>query len=415
MTSGLFHGWRVVATCFVISAVACSLCLFGASVYLQALTSLHHWPIAEVSSAITVYYLVSASSQRLVGRGIDQWGPRPMLTIGTLAMALGVALTGRVSQPWQLYPCFALIGIGWACLSATGVSATVAPWFERHQGRSITLALMGSSLGAIIGVPLLLKAIDARGVADGLGLVALLAALMLLPLIGWVLRFRGPAQLGLQRDGDASQASFSQPATAPSVPAANPGNRKRLLWSIAAGFALALMTQVGFITHHVTLAAPLVGATGAGLLVAAGGIAAFAGRLMLARRVDQLDVRRLAARILLAQAGALVLMAAWPGVTALIIGSLVYGYGIGHITTLSPIIVRREFGPASFGKIYGSVATVTQFSSAAGPLALGALRDSFDSYRPGLVVAATTTMLACLIVWAGRPATKTVQTLPESG
>jgi len=58
---------------------------------------------------------------------------------------------------------------------------------------------------------------------------------------------------------------------------------------------------------------------------------------------------------------------------------------------------------------------VTQFSSAAGPLALGALRDSFDSYRPGLVVAATTTMLACLIVWAGRPATKTVQTLPESG
>ena len=164
MTSGLFHGWRVVATCFVISAVACSLCLFGASVYLQALTSLHHWPIAEVSSAITVYYLVSASSQRLVGRGIDQWGPRPVLTIGTLAMALGVALTGRVSQPWQLYPCFALIGIGWACLSATGVSATVAPWFERHQGRSITLALMGSSLGAIVGVPLRLKAIDARGV-----------------------------------------------------------------------------------------------------------------------------------------------------------------------------------------------------------------------------------------------------------
>ncbi|MEK9720056.1 MAG: YbfB/YjiJ family MFS transporter [Quisquiliibacterium sp.] len=147
-----------------------------------------------------------------------------------------------------------------------------------------------------------------------------------------------------------------------------------------------------------------MGPTAAGWLVAGGGLAAFAGRLVLARRVDRVDVRRLATRILLAQAGALLLMAAWPGVATLVIGSLVYGYGIGHITTLSPIIVRREFGPASFGKIYGSVATVTQFSSAAGPLLLGALRDAFNSYRPGLVAAATATMLACLIVWAGRAA-----------
>ncbi|MEK9720057.1 MAG: MFS transporter [Quisquiliibacterium sp.] len=255
MAGSLFYGWRVVATCFLISAVACSLCLFGASVYLQALTTLHRWSISEVSSAITVYYLVSASVQRLVGRGIDQWGPRPVLSVGTLAMALGVALTGRVTQPWQLYPCFVLIGIGWGCLSATGVSATVAPWFERHQGRSITLALMGSSLGAIAGVPVLLKAIDAAGVAQGLGLVALAAALLLLPMIGWILRFGGPEQLGQQRDGDAMPQTSAQLPTAQSAPLANQKNRRRLLWTIAAGFALALMTQVAFITHHVTLAA----------------------------------------------------------------------------------------------------------------------------------------------------------------
>ena len=145
----LFHGWRVVAVCFVIAAFAWGLGLFGSSVYLQAVTAAHGWAVAEVASAITLFFLVSAAVQRVVGRSIDRWGPRPVLAIGTVSIATGVALIGQVSAPWQLYPCFVLVGIGWSALSTTGISATVAPWFERHQGRSITLAIMGASVGAI--------------------------------------------------------------------------------------------------------------------------------------------------------------------------------------------------------------------------------------------------------------------------
>ena len=64
----VFHGWRVVAACFVIAAVAWALGLFGSSVYLQAVTAAHGWPIAEVASAITLFFLVSALVQRTVGR-----------------------------------------------------------------------------------------------------------------------------------------------------------------------------------------------------------------------------------------------------------------------------------------------------------------------------------------------------------
>ncbi len=396
----LFYGWRVVAVCFVISAVACSLCLFGSSVYLQALTALHGWPITGVASAITVYYLVSAASQRTVGRSIDRWGARPILLIGTLSMSLGVGLTGQVNSPWQLYPAFALIGLGWACLSTTGISATVAPWFERHQGRSVTLALTGASLGAIAGVPILLLSIRELGVSAGLLSVAIGATLILAPLIGVVLRHQGPAQLGLRRDGDLPSPSNAASETA--NPIANERNRRRLLWSTMIAFALALMMQVGFITHHVTLAAPLLGTIGAGWLVSAGGLAAFIGRLVLARHVDRLDVRRLAMLIMLAQAASLLLMSIWPGIASLLIGSIIYGYGIGHITTLGPVIVRREFGSASFGQIYGGAATLSQFSTAMGPLMLGALRDTFGSYQPGLIIAAILTTIAGLILWAGK-------------
>ena len=148
---GLFHGWRVVAVCFVVASFAWGLGLFGSSVYLQAVTAAHGWPVAEVASAITLFFLVSAAVQRPVGRSIDRWGPRPVLALGTLCIAAGVALIGQVRAPWQLYPCFVLVGIGWSTLSTTGLAATVAPWFERHQGRSITLAIMGASVGAIVG------------------------------------------------------------------------------------------------------------------------------------------------------------------------------------------------------------------------------------------------------------------------
>ena len=289
MSTDVFHGWRVVAACFVIASFAWALGLFGSSVYLQAVTSAHGWAVAEVSSGITLFFLVSAAIQRIVGRSIDRWGPRPVLSLGAISMSLGAALIGQVSSPWELYPCFLLLGIGWSTLSTTGITATVAPWFERHQGRSITLAIMGASLGAVLGVPMLLLTLARLGLGQGLIVTGIVAAIVLLPLIWRVLRFRGPDELGLGRDGEGPAASMARgsqaPATAPHAPV--------FVVGAATGFALALTVQIGFITHHVALAEPLLGAGGAGLLVSATGMSAFVGRLILTRIVDGVDVRRL--------------------------------------------------------------------------------------------------------------------------
>jgi predicted MFS family arabinose efflux permease len=395
----MFHGWRVVAACFVIATVAWALGTFGASVYLQAVTAAHGWPIADVAFAVTLFYLVSALVQRAVGRAIDRWGPRPVLLLGTVSLALGVAGIGQIEARWQLYPCFVLIGLGWATLSTTGIAATVAPWFERHQGRSMTLAIMGASVGAVLGVPALQLAIRRLGLGPGLAVVGLAAAVVLLPLIARVLRFRRPEDLGLQRDGGGS---FAEAATAPvRPPLATPANRSLLLWSASAAFALGLAMQIGFITHHVTLAEPLLGTAGAGLLVSATGGSALGGRLILARIVDGVSVRTLACVVMIAQAAALLSLALWPTVPVLVAASLVYGYGIGHITTLGPIVVRREFGAAAFGATYGLAASVIQFTSAFGPAAIGVLRDSFGGYRPGLAIASVVTLIACMIMFAG--------------
>lgn len=395
----MFHGWRVVAACFVVAAVAWGLGTFGASVYLQAVTAAHGWPIADVAFGVTLFYLVSALVQRSAGRGIDRWGPRPVLLLGAVSMTLGVAAIGQVTERWQLYPCFVLIGLGWAALSTTGIAATVAPWFERHQGRSMALAIMGASVGAIIGVPALQFAIRHFGFERGMLVVGAVGALLLLPLIARVLRFRRPEEIGLHRDGHASLDEPTPPPVTP--PIATAANRAVLLWSAAAAFALGLAMQIGFITHHVTLAEPLLGIEGAGFLVSATGGSAFIGRLILARIVDSVAVRKLACMVMIAQTAALLALALWPTTPVLIGASLVYGYGIGHITTLGPIVVRREFGAAAFGATYGLAASAIQLTSAFGPAVIGVLRDSLGGYRPGLAIAAAVTLVGCLIMFMG--------------
>ena len=72
---------------------------------------------------------------------------------------------------------------------------------------------------------------------------------------------------------------------------------------------------------------------------------------------------------------ALVLIAMVPGAPVLVGVTFLYGFCLGQITTLSPIIVRREFGAASFGTLYGVAGTVIQLSSAFGPALYGVARD----------------------------------------
>ena len=209
----MFHGWYVVATCFVIASVSWGLALYGSSVYLQVLSSTRGWPLSDVSAAVSAMYLVGASLQRPVARLIGEHGARPVLAGGVLALSTGVALLGQARAAWQLFPCFALIGVGWGALSTTALSATVAPWFERHQGRSITLAIMGASAGAILVAPLLLALIGALGTARGLAVAAVAGAAFALPPIALVLGYRGPEAIGQRVDG-AAAAQGAPDATA---------------------------------------------------------------------------------------------------------------------------------------------------------------------------------------------------------
>lgn len=399
----MFYGWRVVGVCFAAAVVTWGFGVFGASIYLSELTKAHGWPTSIVSSAITAFYLTNAFSLTTVGVLVQRWGPRPVIGIGALLLASGVAAVGQLTELWQLYAAFVCMGLGYATMSVTGLSAVIAPWFERHQGRSFALALTGASVGAMAVVPLLVLTIATVGFADATLRAALLTVVVMVPLALVVLRYRGPRDLGLGRDGDPLSKEARTTATVNTASDLRRAVlRTTLFWSVPLGFALGLVVQIGFLTHHYALALPVLGTEGAGWLVGATGFAGLLGRLLLARVADQVDMRLYSAAIFVVQAVVLSVLAFFPSATVLICLSLVYGFCLGQITTLSPIIVRREFGAAAFGAIIGTAGTVIQFCSAFGPVLYGVLVDLFGSYGPVLAVAAGFELCAALVLIAGR-------------
>ena len=395
----VFYGWWIVAACMFSALVGNALGLFGAGVYLHEVVAANGWTTGLVSGAVTMFYLVSALLLMPVGIAIKRYGPRPIVALGGVALAGGVIGIGHAAAPWQAYLAFLFMGIGWAGLSTTAVATTLAPWFDKHQGRAVSIAALGASVGGIIGVPALLFGIARIGFASTAIVAGCFAIAVVLPLAAFVLRNR-PQELGLFPDGLPSRrvaTAIDTPdwtlAGALSTPA---------LRSVMATFGIGMMVQIGFLTHQVTLLAQSVDRVAVSMAVSATAASALAGRLALARFADELDARVTTAVALLVAAASLGAMGLFPVPSVLIGASIVFGLTVGQVTTLSPIIVRREFGAQAFGLVFGAAACGIQLATALGPALYGFLHDAFGSYAPALIGASGLDVAAAAVVIAGR-------------
>jgi MFS family permease len=393
----VFYGWWIVAACMIAALVGNALGLFGAGVYLHEVVTANGWTTGLISGAITLFYVVSALLLIPVGSGIRLFGPRPVIAFAGIALASGVIEIGQATAPWEVYLAFLLMGIGWAGLSTTAVATTLAPWFDRHQGRATSIASLGASVGGMIGAPLLLFGIARIGFASTTLVAGLLAMTLLLPLANLVLRHR-PQDMGLLPDGLAPvEAAKIDTPTWTGLMAL----RTLALRTVMATFGIGMMVQIGFLTHQITLLALSVGPTAVSMTVSATAVAALLGRLALSRFADQIDARVTTAAVLLIAAGSLGAMALFPYPSILVGASIVVGLTVGHVTTLSPIIVRREFGAQEFGTIFGIASCSIQLIAALGPSFYGLLYDAFDSYRPALMIAAVLDIAAATIAIVG--------------
>lgn len=378
--------WRVVWTAFVVAVFGWGVGFYGPGVWLAALHSVHGWPITILSLAVTAHFLVSAILITTLPDAYRRFGTASVTIAGALATAAGAVAWSSAREMWQLVPAVLLSGLGWSAMSGAALNAMVAPWFHRDRPKAISLAFNGASVGGLLFAPLWIALIGAVGLPCA-GLVVGLATVAVVSPLAWVfLRHRRPGAPA-RTDGPSPRRQLI---------------RQRAFQSMSIAFALGLFAQIGLFAHLIARLEPAFGATVAALAVSLATLCAVLGRTLLGWLLGEHDRRRAAAVNLLVQAAGTLLLTFGDGAAALAAGCVLFGLGVGNLTSLPPLIAQCEFRPVDVGTVVALVTVINQAVFAFAPAVFGLLRDLDNDYMSAFLVAAAVQIAAAGVVVCGR-------------
>jgi MFS family permease len=388
-----YRGWRVVLACFLMALFLFGFGLYGHGVYLAELQRLNGWPAALISGASTVSLVLCNMLATFTNQLVTRLGLKRLVLVGLLALAASVILLALATSPWQLYAAFALMSLGWIGMGTVVIATVMSLWFVHRRGFAISLAFTGASFGGVVVTPLLVLLVERIGFAAAmLTMAALMVAVLLPVIIAWI----GPPSAGLPAP---SQTIHSQQA--PPVP--GDISRKQLMrrlafWTISVPFALALVAQIGFIVHQIALLEPKIGRTNAGFAVSVMTFMAIAGRLGLGMVVDRFDPRLVTAISLVSQAAALLTILQTDNVPIVLAACALFGFSVGNLITLPPLIINREFSAASFTVVMGLSNAISGTVGSLGPALLGLVRGWSGDYQTALALCIALELAAAAIV-----------------
>src|ERR1700756_4936099 len=97
-----FYGWRVVSAAFVLAVFGWGIGFYGPPVFLSVLHETRGWPLALLSTAVTVHFLTGA----VVGANLPalyrRFCPPTVTKTGALCLAVGVLGWSPAAGPGQL-------------------------------------------------------------------------------------------------------------------------------------------------------------------------------------------------------------------------------------------------------------------------------------------------------------------------
>jgi len=403
-----FFGWSVAWSAFAIAVFAWGTGFYGPSVFLQSLHETRGWPISQISMAITAHFLLSAIVIAYLAEIHRRLGIAKTTFLGAVLTAAGLILWSNSREPWQLFAAAIPSGAGWAMTSGAALNAIVARWFDRDRPIAIALAFNGASVGGVLFVPVWVCLIRSMGFPSA----ALLVGGCTVAVVAYLcVRFlaKSPEDMGLAPDGDASRQAGAKPKP----------RRTRIeivrSWrfiTVSAAFSLGLFAQIGLLAHLVARLTPELGIEHAGFLVSLATVCAVIGRTAAGKWIGEHDRRLAAAANFAVQIGGVLLLIFGSGPVALTLGCVLFGLGIGNLTSLPPLIVQKEFERADVATAVALIIAINQGVFAFAPSIIGAMRDTTANYQLPFALIALIQLLAAVIILLGRRSTRVPATSP---
>jgi len=332
-----------------------------------------------------------------VGRLIDRFGRRIVLTIVTLALATVVLLMSGARNVWVLAILITLTrGFGQSALSVVSITM-VGKWFVRRLNVAMAVYTVVLSVGFMLAFPLIGALVIDSGWRKTWWIVGVALMFGLAPL-SWLLVRRSPESLSLQPDVDksktleADEADFSftlrQALQTPAFWVF--GIAGAVYGLVASGIALfneSILAERGFdaSTYHRSL-----------VIVA---LTSLVGNFLGGWLISRGQMNRLLAVAMVLLAGSLVALPHVSTQSHVAAYAVVMGLAGGFVIVIFFAVWSRAYGRTHLGKIQGAAQALTVIASAVGPLLLAECVARTGSYAAMFYALTVVVLVLALSAW----------------
>ncbi len=399
------YAWVVVGVTFLALLVAAGVRSIP-GVFMLPMESELGWDRSSISLAVAVSLLAFGFGAPLAGGYIDRHGPRRVMIAGLTLIAAGLAPMIWMSALWQLFVLWGIVvGVGTGAVANVLGASVAGRWFVKSRGIVVGLFAAASSAGQLIFLPLMMAVTVAAGWRTSVAILAVTAAVMILPTL-LLMRDR-PSDVGLRPYGDDG-ATASPAAAAERGTPLSAAIRTKDFWFLAGSFFVCGYTSNGLVGTHLIPHAIEHGFTqvAAASAVALMGSMNVVGTLASGWLTDRYDNRKL--------------LAAYYGFRALSIaalpfifemqGLLIFAvvYGLDWIATVPPTVnlTANRFGRASIGTLYGWIFCAHMIGASLAAYAGGFFRTMLGDYHLIFISAAVLGIIAVGLAMSISPARK---------
>ncbi len=397
LPENIFYGWWVTLACGMVLFVAIGIGFYVLPIFLKPLQVEQGWSEVMVSAAATVYFSVSGLTAVFLGSAVDRIDPRRFIVIGLIGMGACLSLIGRINQLWQLFAVYALMAIFFAMAAHVPVSTIVTRWWVVKRARAMSIAYSFISVGGFIFAPSGTWLLGRGGLGLAGPVLGALVVVIALPFV-LLLVVSEPGDVGLHPDGDASAPLPAGMSDQTRVWTRGEALRTGAMWRLTIGFLLVFTSQVGYLVHQVAFLETRYSTGTAAFAVSFTALGSATARLVVGSFADRINKRHLTVALILTQASAVLGLQVSQSLIIDMMLVLVFGFTMGNIFMMHSLLTSEIYGMTSFGTIFGLSSAIAQTGSGAGPLLIGLLRTSFDSYAMAFTVSGLTTILAAVVL-----------------
>jgi MFS family permease len=392
-----FYGWLIVFVGFLCVFMNGATTFWAMPVFVGPMSDDTGWSHTSILIALSVRFIMSALGGLFLGRFADRRGGAARILLIGVTIDAAILLSIRfVSSPLQFVLLYGAAG-GLAGTGVRIVMATLtAKWFVARRGTAVGFSANGGGFSAIIMSPVTALLIQHFGWRDAWGILGIIMAVVLLPLVP--LAVRAPEDIGLEPDNGYVPKSAIRSAARERSYALTDVLRTWQFWLLMLGVALGNYSlqlhtyvmvphfeEIGFSSTTAASALSVYGFTSIGM------------RFFWGLLGDRLSVRTAVIIQSMLTAVAAFLLLQVGGVASLYLIMAVQGMMLSGFPPLQILIWPEFFGRLHIGSIVGLTQFVTAIVGASGPLMAAVIFDQTGSYEAsiGLLIG---TWLACTAV-----------------